>query len=221
MIIDNCTDIVSAMGNLQSGDIPQRLLETGTKQGDEFDVNDYFKVLTHISMQDGYSLDYVYQTDFLGSLPLIYVRPESQAPYTSMKDVSANIQRSDFREYREVEDVEHGYFEYVVLSIVANQFYLDWHANYSDTTIACSRKEINAIVESASSGNFGVEMDRARQAKPRAMKNIKPAVQLTDNGAVVEVIVFTKWGGFYRQTYTTSRSFPHTIVNSKSENIVP
>ena len=52
------------------------------------------------------------------------------------------------------------------------------------------------------------------------MKNIEPSMQLTGDNAIVEVILFTKWGGFYRQTYTISRSFPHTIVDLKSENIV-
>ncbi|HKY56388.1 MAG TPA: hypothetical protein VJM08_18875, partial [Anaerolineales bacterium] len=220
-IIANCANVVSTVGGLQSGDIPQHLLDTGRKNGNEFDVNQYFTVLPHLSMHDGYVLDYVYINDSLGGFPLLYARPESQAPYTSMKDVPANLQRSDFREYLEVEDVEQGYFEYLVLSMMANQFYLDWHANYNDTQIVCTRRDVNAIVESASSGGFGVEMDRAQQAKARAMKDIEPAVQLTENTAFVEVITFTKWGGFYRQTYTISRSFPHTIIATKEENLVP
>ena len=54
-VISDCSDIVTAVRTLQpSGRIPQALLETGIKQRDEFDVNDYFKVLTNISIQDGY-----------------------------------------------------------------------------------------------------------------------------------------------------------------------
>lgn len=220
-VIANCGDIVAAVDNLQPEDIPPHLFETGSKRGDEFDVNEYFKVLTHIAMQDGYRLDYVYQSDFLGAFPSIYARPEEREPYTSMKDVPANLQHSDFREYIEVEDLEQGYFEYVVLTIMANQFYLDWHANYNDTRIVCTRNDVNAIVASAGSGGFGMEMDRAQQAKARAMKGIEPAVQLTESNAIIEVITFTKWGGFYRQTYTISRSFPHTIIDVKEENLVP
>jgi hypothetical protein len=50
-VISDCAKIVSAMGNLQSGDIPEHLFNTGIKQGDEFDVNEYLNVLTLISMQ--------------------------------------------------------------------------------------------------------------------------------------------------------------------------
>jgi hypothetical protein len=52
------------------------------------------------------------------------------------------------------------------------------------------------------------------------MTNIEPTVTLTHDSAIVEVVIFTKWGGFFRRTYTISRSFPHTI-DMKEENLVP
>lgn len=59
------------------------------------------------------------------------------------------------------------------------------------------------------------------QTKAGAKRNIEPLVTLTDDTALVAVIVFSKWGGFYRYTYTISRSFPHTIMDVKDENLVP
>jgi len=117
--------------------------------------------------------------------------------------------------------VERGYFEYVVMDIMAGQFYLFWHANYNDTQIVCNRADVDAIVEQMSSGDFGYAMDAGQQKQARALENIEPLVKLTDDTAVVEVIVFTKWGGFYRQTYTINRSFPHTIIDVEGENLVP
>src|SRR5687767_6682105 len=220
-IISNCDDIVNAVGQIQPGAAPQHLLDTGIKLGDEFDVNQYFTVLDHVSMREGYMLNYVYISESLGGSPLLYARPESQAPYASMADIPANTQLPDFREYLEIEDVEHGYFEYVVLNTMANQFYLDWHALYNDMEIVCNKDEVNAIITEISDGSFGNALDLAGQVKARAMKNIEPGVQLTGDNAIVEVIIFTKWGGFYRQIYTISRSFPHTIIDIESENIVP
>lgn len=220
-VISNCADVVSAVGSLQSGAPPQHLLDSGIKHGDEFDVNQYFTVLPHISMSGDYVLDYVYISESLGGSPMLYARPESQAPYASMEDVPENSQLPEFYEYLEVEDVEHGYFEYVVLKTMANQFYLDWHALYNDTEIVCTRDEVNAIVADISDGSFGNPLDIPGQVKARAMNDIEPIVQLTGDNATVEVILFTKWGGFYRQTYTISRSFPHTIIDTRSENIVP
>jgi hypothetical protein len=220
-VISNCADIVAGVGELQSGGVPDHLMETGIKRGGEFDVNQYFNVLTHISMREGYALDYVYQNDSLGGFPLLYARPTDLAPYTSIEDVPETMQASDFREYLVIEDVEQGYFEYVVLDIMARQFYLFWHANYNDTEIVCNRGEVSDIVASISSGNFGYAMNLAEQTKARAMRNIEPVVRLSGDTAIVEFITFTKWGGFYRETYTISREVPHTVIDVKQENVVP
>jgi hypothetical protein len=48
-----------------------------------------------------------------------------------------------------------------------------------------------------------------------------PAVLLSGDTAVVELVTFTKWGGFYRLIYTISREAPHTIIEIKKENILP
>src|SRR5919109_3977875 len=145
-VISNCAEIVAGVGELQAGSVPDHLMETGIKRGDEFDVNQYFNVLPHLSMREGYALDYVYQNDSLGGFPLVYARPTDLAPYTSIADVPETMQASDFRDFLEIEDVEQGYFEYVVLDIMARQFYLFWHANYNDTEIVCNRDEVNDIV---------------------------------------------------------------------------
>src|SRR5688500_7420774 len=136
-VISECAQIVSAVASLQNGQIPSSLFETGKKQRDDFDVNQYFDVLTHISMQEGYTLDYVYQIDSLGGYLLLYARPVDQPPYASILAIPEGTQLPDFRVLLEVEDLERGYFERVVLDIMANQFYLFWHANYNDTLILC------------------------------------------------------------------------------------
>lgn len=218
-VITDCAAKVRAVTDIQPTKVPQNLAETGIKQGGEFDANDYFKVLTHISMQDGYSLDYVYQLDGLGAYPILYARPNNQPPYTSMKDVPENTELGNFRDRLVIEDVEQGYFEYIMMDMMANQFYLSWHANYNDAEIVCNQEAADAIVEGLNAGDFGYKMDAKQKAQVRAMTNIEPAVTLTQDSAIVEVVIFTKWGGFFRQTYTISRSFPHTI-EMEEENLV-
>jgi hypothetical protein len=220
-VISNCTEIVSAVAELQSGDVPDHLLETSTKRGDELDINQYFDVLTQISMREGYTLDYVYQSDDLGGYPLPYARPLEQEPYASPADIPDNTELPDFRDQLEVQDTAQGYFEYVVLDIMADQFYLYWHANYNDYEIVCDRDEVNSIVEEVSSGNFGYAMSLTQQARARALRNIEPTVSLQEGVAIVQFITFTKWGGFYRESYTIDRSFPHTIIDVSQDNVVP
>lgn len=220
-VISDCADIVSAFENLQPVEIPDHLMETGIKQGNEFDTNQYFDVLTHISMREGYTLDYVYQGDGLGAFPMLYARSLDQAPYASMKDVPSNTQLPDFHEYLDIADVEQGYFEYVVMDIMAGQFYLSWHANYNDMEIVCNRDAVNDIISRVNAGDFGSDLDLGQQTKARSIKNIEPGVSLTGDIAQVEIVTFTKWGGFYRLIYTISREVPHKIIDVQQENLVP
>ncbi len=220
-VISACSTIVSEVNRLQAGQIPEHLWTTGQKRGEELDVNRYFDVLTHLGMREGYALDYVYQIDSLGGYPLLYPRPVDQEPYVSSSAIPENIDWPDFREYLEVEDTEQGYFEYVVMDIMANQFYLYWHANYNDTQIVCNRQQVYDIVGQISSGEFGAALEPAGQAQARTLRNIVPIVYLAGDTAVVEIVTFTKWGGFYRQTYTISREEPHKMIDVQQDNILP
>jgi hypothetical protein len=219
--ISACSTAVSAVNALQTGVIPEYLWTTGKKQGDEFDVNQYFRALTHVSMRQGYTLDYVYQIDNLGGYPLLYARPVDQTPYASTVNIPEDTEWPDFLEYLDVEDTEQGYFEYVVMDIMADQFYLYWHANYNDTQIICNRQQLYDMVAQIGSGDFGNPMDPDQQQKARTLRNIMPVVRLTGDVAVVEIVTFTRWGGFYRLTYTISRETPHKIIDVKQEILLP
>jgi hypothetical protein len=173
-------------------------------------------------MREGYALDYVYQFDDLGGYPILYSRGVDQAPFASAADIPQNTPLLDFHNYLDIEDTEQGYFEYVVMDLMASQFYLYWHANYNDDHIVCNRQQVYDIVEQISSGESGYTvLDSAGQAQARTLRNIVPIVRLMGDVAIVEVVTFTKWGGFYRYTYTISRQAPHTIVDVKQENLLP
>ena len=51
-----------------------------------FDINDYFTVLPHIAMQDGYVLDYIYYHYGTGGHPLVYARAEDQKPLKNYEE---------------------------------------------------------------------------------------------------------------------------------------
>jgi len=218
-VISDCSEIVRAVAAIQPLNPPDSVLEKGVRTGDAFDANEYFTILARLSMRDGYVLDYVYPSDFIGSFPLLYPRPVDQPPYTSAADMPEGVTLGNFRDQLAIEDVEQGYFEYVVMDIMASQFYLVWHANYNDLQIICDKNVANAIVDETNSQDFGAHFDLAQQAQIRALTNVEPVVKLTDDSAIVEIVTFTKWGGFYRRTYTISRSFPHH-VDVKDENLV-
>lgn len=194
------------------------------KREGDFDVNAYFTVLKHLSVQPGYVLDYVYLADFLGGKPLIYARPQEQSPYTTYFEyidaVGGATQRSyeyldqsvAYLEHIQIDDTAAGYFEFVTLYIHGDHFYLDWHGNYSDETIVCNKEGAASVLAATDAVLYSSKVPA--QIRQRAMKlDFTPRVTFTKEKATVRVVTFTKWGGFAEIKYTITREFPHHIVD--------
>ena len=217
--ISVCHDIVTAMGEIQPTDIPKNLLESGVKQGNEFDVNRYFSILNHLSMQEGYVLDYVYPVGGIGAGPVLYTRLSTDTPYKSAGEIPESAKRANYQERLVIDDSERGYFESVVMDIMADQFYLYWHANYNDVQIICDKTDVSAIVNAVNNGDFGMKFSLDQQLRARLLTNIEPTVELSGDKAIVKVVVFTKWGGFFQRIYTINRVFPHRL-EMRDKNIL-
>lgn len=217
-----CSQTLAALGGLHSGlSFPQYFGdENPAKQGGEFDPNRYFEAFTHLQMQEGYLLDYVYHQDGMGGYPVLYARPLDQAPYETEADYLAAAEQPDYLEFVLPQDTSEGYFEYAAFATLANQFYLDWHANYNDWQVLCDREDIeNIIRELDSKDAFGIPLTSAQKRAARAIDALQPVVELTSDTAVVKMLVFTKWGGFYRRTLTIDRA-DHSILDGQDESLV-
>lgn len=86
---------INTLKALQRGHgFPKHLLkENAVKRGDELDVQQYFTVLKHISMEKGYVLDYVYDYRELGGEPVLYARKTTQPPYLTMSEFKDAIRK--------------------------------------------------------------------------------------------------------------------------------
>jgi len=55
----------------------------------------------------------------------------------------------------------------------------------------------------------------------RFLQDVEPRILIGEQTVEVRIITFTLWGGFYSQTYTFQRHFPHAILNTQEVNLVP
>jgi len=217
-----CPDTIAAIDELWSElTFPQYFMqENPTKEGGEFDPNRYFEAFTHLKMQDGFTLDYVYHQDGMGGYPLLYARPVDQAPYVNETEYALAPDQPDYLAFVIPQDSPEGYFEYAAFAMLANQFYLSWHANYNDWQVLCGQDDVEAIIQSLDSKDaFGIPMTAIQKRQARAIEDPQPSVELTDETAIVKILVFTKWGGFYRRTFTIHRA-DHVIVDEQDEALV-
>ncbi len=221
-VITGCSETLDGMSALLEGyDVPEYFRsENPVKKGGEFDVMQYFTVLHHLSMKPGYVLDYVYSYEFLGGYPMLYVRPENQAPYATAADMDAAWADTSYLDYVQLDDTAESWFQFVVLANKANQFYLDWHANYNDTRLVCDRAAVKSIVSSLD-GGFGYRISLPSRIRAALLMNLAPSVTVNTDTVEVSIVTFTLWGGFYRVKYTLSRTAPHTIIDVQETNLVP
>ncbi len=218
----SCERTVSAIKQMRS-DLrfpPYFSKENPAKRGGEFDPNRYFEALPDLKMQDGFTLDYVYHQDGMGGYPVLYARPVDQVPYLNESEYKAASDHPNYLEFVVPQDSPEGYFGYAVFAMTANQFYLDWHARYNDWQVVCGTKDVNDIINSTEGGGSnGRPMSAQQQKDARAIESPQPSVVMNDDTATVTMLVFTKWGGFYRRTLTIGRA-DHSIRDEQDRPLV-
>lgn len=212
-----CATLMSAVDALRADlAFPPYFSEANpTKRGGEFDPNRYFEAFGALRMRPGYTLDYVYHQDGMGGYPLLYARPVGQPPYPDEAAYRAAGDHPNYLSFVEPQDTPQGYFDFAAFATMANQFYLDWHANYNDWQIVCGPADIDAIIASlGTAGTPGRPMTAEEKKSARAIPDVPPTVQLGADTATVTMVAFTKWGGFVRRTLTITRS-GHSIIDDQ------
>lgn len=193
--------------------------QDAVKQGGEFDPMLYFTVFDRLSMEEGYVLDFVYTNDGMGGYPTLLARPADVPPYRSWED--APKEHDLYLNHVVADGSEESFFQLATLSLVGEQFYLFWHANYNDWQIVCDRDGVKAIIDDINQSNFGAPFSPLQKTRALAISDLSPTVRLNDETAEVRLVAFTRWGGFYRLTWTIPRQFPHQFQPAQKEQLVP
>jgi len=189
-------------------------LVDGTVEG--FDTNAYLDVLTHLSVEEGYTLGYSYylQEDF-GGHPILHARPQTYGSWAEYIEAEQPDLPEDhsYLDHVVVDGTAEGFFEYVVLEIMGDQFYLYWHSGANDAEIVYNRARLWEIVKEHPKLPYGAKL-RARTL------NVTPVVKVLDDTVVVQVVTFSNWSGFVQQSYTIRRDFAHKVLELERKTLV-
>ncbi len=212
--------------------LPDHFLQGNpTKTSEDFDVNSLLSALDHLTVTQGYTLDFVYFADGLGGKPVIYSRAIDETPYATYSEFieaaggASYWEQSygplehahDYLEFVETDDRPDGYLQFVMMATVGDQFYLQWHSLYHDEVIMCDVSDVEKAVEEVQ--GFDIELPESIIARARAL-DLEPTVHLDEETATVRFVLFTKWGGFIEVWHTLSREFPHMFVDGGSEVLI-
>ena len=221
--VDDIRGMTRGMG------IPQHLIDPEKPAIDSvFDPNQLLIPLTHLQLRPGYTLDFVYRYDGMGGRPFLYARKQSDTPFESygafqaeqdacrLADVPKDC---DYLDFVESDGTEEGYFQWVLLQTMGDQFYLYWHSGIDDVEILASKDRLNTLVADLSETDFGEPLSAAQR---RQALRIDPAprVEISDVEVRVWVTWFTRWGGFYETFYTITRTAPHGILTEDTQQLI-
>jgi hypothetical protein len=147
-------------------------------------------------MDDGYVLDYVYDTASMYAYPLLYARLKTSPGFPDVttfekvfgKTTDPRSVVGAFLDRIRTDGSRQGFIQLAALRLVGDQFYLFWHANYNDTEI---------------------------------LSRIPAWVVFSDKEVSVSLFVFSKWGGVAFYTIRLKRSFPHQLVSERFVTVIP
>jgi hypothetical protein len=199
--------------------------ENPPRLGTEFDASQFFDVLAHLSMREGYALDYIYYYDGMGGFPVLFAREEDlgllETNDAYQVAVAAGAADPEWQAYVVADGSPESYVELVVLRIMATQFYLYWHANYNDDQIVCDFETLDSLVEMIKADEYGGKELTRKDWRTLEKLDPSPHVEILEDRVAVRVIVFSNWGGFYEYSYNFHREAPHEVLDSETKNLVP
>jgi len=212
-----------------SQSIPDHFFEENAiRRGDEFDPNKIFEIFDHIKMEEGYTLDYVYDANPMGGYPELYARRIDSERYATLLDYTEAHPEcfeknapSDcfYLNHVKTDDTEEGFLQLVILYRMGDQFYLDWHANYNDATVITGTEGLDKVIKERSDTSFGAQFTSMQQIKAKRI-DPTPEVVIGDMYVTVNLVWFTKWGGFFETSYQVNRQFPHLIQTLETKNLL-
>jgi hypothetical protein len=224
------SDIVAEFEALTSGlELPDHMMtEDAEKSEGDFDVSLYFTVQDQLSMERGRVLDYVYDYAGIGGSPVLYARKASATPYRNYSEYLAADaaaepeEREDYYlKYVASDGTPEGFFQLALLLIQGEQFYLFWHANYNDDQIVSDQEGARTALADLTGWVGENESTTEGLLAEVSEIDLTPVVSMNQDLVKVEVVVFTKWGGFVKRSIVMEREFPHLIQWERSEVLVP
>lgn len=205
-------NVVASLGKLLPKEIPEHLKKKDpVKRKTDFDPNIFFNVLKHLKMNEGYTLDYVYRfIDAFSGNPCLYARGISDKPLSTFEEYKNWTKKNDLYSFITADNTADSFFQLAVFRIMANKYYLYWHANYNDTIIITSSEELESLISEYTASNSSRRFSEEQIA---AIRNIHTAPYVTQNDTALNLIycTFSKWRGFNRIQEILAPYPPYTV----------
>ncbi len=215
---------------------------------DEFDVNEYFSVLKHISLPDDLVLDYAYMNDANGR-PYLYVRRKEDEPFktygeyrsflgwdqiedmkksdpnninNTREKVAALRKQAGRRKWEYLESIMTDDTEEGFLELAFFRVLAgQFYLRwhcYTDLQVVVDKNDIARVIDEW----IRYESPPFTRKQKREANKIdpEPIILMADDTVRVSIVTFSQWGGFRRLSFHFQRTYPHILVKREIEILV-
>jgi hypothetical protein len=210
---------------------PDLLASKGLRADGDFDVNQYFSIFPHLKLEKGLQMDYAYDLSGMGGFPIIYTAPQGTPAFPSFQEYvdyaaknapdpssyKPDEHKDDYLAHIQVDDSPEGYFQFLLMNIIGDQFYLVWHANYNDTVILCDASDMEEVAKEMA--GFNLAFPKEINSKIKTI-DFSPTVKVGETTVFIRLVQFSKWYGFRETEYSIGRKFPHQVAAKPYKSLV-
>ena len=207
-----CQGIVDAFVALYEDlEVPENLMQENpppVKNGEEFDPNVFFTVLDRLHMEEGWTLDFTYFYNDLGGEPTLVARKTDSSLCQS--DPEQPCVSEKFLLHVLVEGTREGWFQLMVLKLMGDQFYREWHG-FEGKVILPSHAGLTAWLEGQKK-RWSVQGTEDFDEAAMAALKVDPAVDIGDDGVHVNIVYFSRGSGIVRWVADISLEPPYSTA---------
>jgi len=219
---DECRRVVDGLNDLKGNlGLPEHYQEENPRrQQFYFDPMQYFEVFDRLEMNPGYILDYVYHSDGMGGMPVLYARKLDDAPFTSADELVQSFGDDTkggglkYLEKIQLDQSPESYFQFYQLVMTGSQFYLWWHANYNDSQLVCDASDLERITEEIAAWEI---IDPPDFPRSLYKADLAPAVLIAEGSVKIRYLAFTKWGGLIEFYCEVDPEQPQQLWNQQTK----
>jgi hypothetical protein len=180
-------------------------------------INDLLQFFDCLDCEDGYELDYIYVNKGFSAFPKLYVRPLDGRYLEDIHKTEEDLANSGqwSLDHLQFERRPMGYLQLVLFSIVCEQFYRFWHANYDDKRMVLSLPDALSICIS-----LDAEKNEIDYVDEVNVLDFTPRLVIfPDWSAILSAYTFSKWHGFRHLDWMIYP--PACIETAHSETVIP
>ncbi len=193
------------------------------------DINSYFEIFRHIKVKEDYIFDFYYSPGPNGCPTLYFAKTEEYNPdirsfYSVDAEGYVNLESrpqgrvnsvNEYSKYIELDGSRDSFVEFAILTTVAGQFALKWHANYFDHIPVISDGMVDYILE-----NFWGHNITDTDINEVEKLDTKPRFETDGNNVILTFMFFTKWGGFIERTLIFDTSDGFNVIEIEEKTVL-